>query len=516
MYDYIYEILTINVFDFTIKLYNIGKELIDVIFLGKDKAMKKFVAAGIFLVCLFYITSCGSQSTMSNSEYQKKETGPETVSPEDLKSEMIRYTEGRNYGGYTYRILDRSSGWKTEDVYASEMTGEALNDAVYERNSVLCEKLNISIKEIPSEDVSEAVKLSVLSFSDDYDVFTDGLSDIAELIPEEYLFDLRSINSLKLENEWWDQQMYNELSVFGKTFCMTGDISIMDNYGTWCFLFNKKIITDFSLENPYTLVDSGKWTADKLMQMSAQATTDLNGDSKFDANDQYGFITEIYNTYGLWAGFGGKITSITKNNYPEYVYDTEESIEKLMKSVEIQYSPGSSLSVHGVGTETTFSAGQGLFYYAGMINITKFRDCEFDFGILPAPKYNEQQQGYRTTYSYNNLTAYSIPVTSGDPERSGDILECMAALSKVTLTPAYYDITLVGKATRDQESERMIELILNSRNFDLGMIYDWGGLFTAVTELTNSGNVSSKLASYQSAAQLSLNNFIDLMKSPAF
>ena len=147
-----------------------------------------------------------------------------------------------------------------------------------------------------------------------------------------------------------------------------------------------------------------------------------------------------------------------------------------------------------------------------MINITAFRDSETDFGVIPAPKLNEEQDRYYSTYSPWNLTTYSMPVTLSDQAASGDIFEAMAEFSTYTLTPAYYDITLMYKAVRDEESGPMIELILDSRNFDLGSIYDWGNTATTIRGMNSTGNIASTLQRMEKVANKTLDKFIKAIK----
>ena len=52
-----------------------------------------------------------------------------------------------------------------------------------------------------------------------------------------------------------------------------------------------------------------------------------------------------------------------------------------------------------------------------------------------------------------------------------NILEALAAESYHTVTPAYYEKTLVDKYIRDEESEEMIDIILSSHVYDLGWFY---------------------------------------------
>ncbi len=497
--------------------------------------MKKKLLACALLVALLLstIVSCaeGSESS-SDSSNTSTVTGDNTLTETAAEETEItldtakQQYEDRDYGGYAYRIADRGdpgtySDWTTFDVYAAELTGEVINDAVYSRNTVLEDTMNIKIVECAFTHgaVTSTVKASILANTDDYDIMTDGLSTMSGLISQNYLLDFRQIDTIHPENEWWDQAIYNDLSILGHSFYMTGDISVMDNYGTWCYLFNKTMIEDFGLDNPYELVDSGKWTIDKHNEMAAAVTLDVDGDGKWTMNDYYGYITETYNNAAMWNCFGFKIVSKDSDDLPVFTYNGDEQVTALMKVIETQYSPftnlGSNSTVTGGGSfqantrENQFAIGNALFYYAGMRNITLFRESETDFGIIPAPKYNEEQSQYYSSYSYANLTAYAIPVTCQDVSKIGDITEAMAHLSVYTLTPAYFDKTLIGKSTRDVESEPMIELILATRNYDLGNIFDWGGVFSSITSMTSSDTVASKFASTQKAANKVLEKFLE-------
>ncbi len=442
-----------------------------------------------------------------------------------LESAAAQYAD-RDYGGYEYRVADRGdpgtyADWQTFDVYAAELTGEVINDAVYERNATLEETLNIKIVECPFTHgaVTSSVKTSIMASADDYDVFTDGLATIAPLVSQNYILDLRQIETLKFENPWWDQLIYEDLSIFGKSFFMTGDISVMDNYGTWCYLFNKTMISDFGLESPYELVDSGKWTIDKHNEMAAATTVDLDGDGKWTMADSYGYITEGYNNTAMWNCFGYRIISKDADGMPYYSYTGEEQLTALQKVIETQYAPftnmGSGSTVTGGGgltdntRENQFAIGRALFYYAGLRNITLYRDSDTDFGIIPAPKYTEAQSQYYSSYSNGNCTAYSMPVTVADPAKIGDITEAMAHLSVYTLTPAYYDKTLIGKSTRDQESEPMLELILATRNYDLGVIFGWGNIAGSIHGMSDPNTVASTLQKSEKAANKILNRAIE-------
>ncbi len=472
----------------------------------------------------FGLTSCGNGSdteTKSGDVNAETETQVETETETEATMETVRalYT-GRDYGGYAFRIADRDTGdWLTFDVYAEELTGEAIKDAVYSRNTMLEDLLNIKIEENRYDTVTSNTKTSITAGSDDFDLITDGIDSLCTLSTAGLILDYRTISTIHPENAWWDQPMYRDLSILNHTYFMTGDISVMDNYATWCYLFNKDMLTDLGLENPYTLVNEGKWTLDKHNEMAAAALNDVDGDGKWTDADTYGFITEDYNNLALWASMGYKITDKDENDIPFFSYGSEASLNALANVVKTQQADFTNLGTQSTitvgggvetenGRERQFAIGNALFYYAGMRNVTLFRDSDVTFGILPAPKENEAQKEYYSCWSFCNLTAYVLPKTLSDPERTGDIMEIMAHLSVYSLTPAYIEQTLIGKASRDAESEPMIYLILNNRNYDLGIAFDWGTVRTTMFNLKETDTITSKLEKIEEKANSALDKYI--------
>jgi hypothetical protein len=59
-------------------------------------------------------------------------------------------------------------------------------------------------------------------------------------------------------------------------------------------------------------------------------------------------------------------------------------------------------------------------------------------------------------------------------ERTGQILEAMAAESKYTVLPAYYEKTLQGKYARDDDSLEMLDIIIANKVISLDEAFGWG------------------------------------------
>jgi len=80
--------------------------------------------------------------------------------------------------------------------------------------------------------------------------------------------------------------------------------------------------------------------------------------------------------------------------------------------------------------------------------------------------FDEAQGEYYARVSY--FMPPIIPITNQNLEMTGAVLEMTNYLAKQSITPAYYDISLKGKYSRDEESVAMLDLIFDHRVVDLG------------------------------------------------
>jgi hypothetical protein len=406
--------------------------------------------------------------------------------------------------------------WKSQDIYVEAQNGEPINDAVYTRNIYLEETYNIKIKEFPAKEVGNEAKKSIAAGSNDYQVVMANTQETSTIASQNYLYNLYDIPNIDLTKVWWDQRSVSQLSIGNKLYFCTGDLSIMVNDATWILMFNKKLIDDYSLESPYTLVSYNKWTIDKMVEMGRVVSSDLNGDGvwKWD-KDQYGFVTHESSCEGFFFGSGCNVISKDADDMPYLNMSNDRVISVIEKATPM--ISDKTLVVNGsvqalnpvTQMQPVFQSGRSLFYGEVMQCIIRLRAMEIDFGVLPFPKLDEQQETYN---HFVNLTGamVSVPLTNPDTDKTGIILEAMAAKSKYTLQKAYYDICLQGKFMRDEESSAMLDIILKTRNYDIGYIYNWGNLFTAFRTCITKGDTdfASKYTKSESAAIKAMNKTV--------
>lgn len=472
--------------------------------------MKKLFLVLIFI--MFFTISC------SKSEIDNAETTDITNEIVTEQNEVVPdLPENVNYNGTDFVILitgNTENNWQKNDFKADEQTGEVLNDARYVRNTIVEETYGVKLKTIEEYGSAKGegsgyqlVMRGVMAGDTTYDACMINVYDISNLACSGYLYDLNSLPYIDLSKPWWDQKANEDLSILGKMFFTTGDISTADNDATYCILFNKKLVDDYKLESPYEIVKAGKWTFDKFTEMGKHAVADLNGDGVYDKEDSFAAIVWDDTIMGAVNGSLEKCGYVDNDGKIQLSLYSEKIVDVLKKYTDFVFNKELCYQYQRVSYDITdpinmFSNDRAMFFMQ-MLDLTSyFRDMETDYGILPYPKYNETQTDYGHTIGSWHSMFLCVPSLVKDIEMCGVILEALAFESMKTVTPAYYDKTLIGKYFRDDESIEMLDIILSTRVYDLGWYYQIGKYNDEILYMVYNGNpnFSSMYATHETVA----------------
>lgn len=447
-----------------------------------------------------------------------------------------------NYGGK--EIIFLTSGvnqtYNSEIVYNEYSDSDAnqmpavVNDALKERQNVVYESIGLTITEKYVYDAGRYGKTTLNYIRDDlttgqnsYHVAVPCLYDCATLAAEGILVNLlEDVPYLDMKQPWWDQSFNEEMTLGGSLFFTIGDIGLINKDGTPCVAFNKNLIQQYSLENPYDLVDSGEWTIDKIISMSKTIKEDLNQDGVIDYQDRFGYGGQYDDMWYMFYGSGERTASIGADGWPELTIYNERStgvIEKILELMQNRDYYVSANDYFGIVqwpselVTNAFVEGRSIFNLSAASTTNAYRDMEDDFGLVPIPKYDVEQENYYSMVNPWVSNAFCIPVgrEESEYEMIGIALEVMGAFSKEVLAVAYYDVALSYQKTRDDDTVRMLDIIFASRGCDIGMIYKWGKVDIMLQELItkNPGSFTSTWESIESQAQADLEETLDFYKS---
>jgi len=498
--------------------------------------MKKTLAALLALLTLTasILTACGesSDNTADTTAAQAGDTAAAETTEAVTTGEYVN--PGINYDGAEFCFAAYSSekySWQAAsycDAWADEENGDPINDSIYQRNRAVEEAIGIKVKaheiDVSGRNIAGELTKLILAGDDLVDAgFVLGAGMQAMTGTGDMVYDLKDIETLDLSKSWWDQQSVEELAILDANYLVTGDISLYSNFAPNVNFMNKKLAEDYSLDNPYEMVRKGTWTFDRMIEMCKAVGGDLDGNGTLDINDRYGMACSAAMLVTMMTEADIFLTELDKENIPVLTANGEKTVSFIEKMVPfLTTKPYTTLNTDYTGFSNVFadvfvpmlSENRALFYNNQLLVAMNLRDMEADFGILPGPKYDEAQDEYIVTSSSYWITFVTVPVTNPDLDMTGIVLDTMGYYSQQLVTPAYINTTVMNKTLRDDDSAEMLELILDSRHYDLSHYYLWGSVNGIATSLVNARSTdwASQYASKEATVQAAIDATIAQIK----
>ena len=179
-----------------------------------------------------------------------------------------------------------------------------------------------------------------------------------------------------------------------------------------------------------------------------------------------------------------------------------------LSASDVIYSPPSN----DASDILLINSGRLMFQTVSLANLEKCRDYDVEFGILPYPKYDESQKDY-ISLDWGGLM--SVPSSVTDPELVGAAMELFAWESENEVIPAYYDLVLAGKLSRDKDSSSMLDIVFDSIAYEIGGNYfgfsnGFNDLFYALPRLAvsdKSSDFSSLYEKHSKSAEKEIEKF---------
>ena len=358
---------------------------------------KKMLSA-LLAAILLATVSCGGTSSGGNETTTSAATDSDTTTEETAAPDPLSSLRKEDFGGHAYTMLGVSdssmSALAPNELNATDLNGDIVNDTVYNRNRKIEDIYNVKItaETKPSGEIVSLVKSSVLAGDCPYDLVWPSMSGGSTLATSGVLANFYDFKDIDLTAEWWNQRATEQLTVNGQCYLQLNYIPYTGMLFTHCMFYNHRLAEKYLNESMYDLVRDGKWTIDKFLEVTENATQDVNGDSVYDENDNYGFMAS-FGSVGIFTySCDQDMVSVSKDGevkieiYTEKMQDIVEKVNKLCYEGNRSY-------VKGVDKEAAiakmFANGQSLFY-AGFLSdaLLYFRDMKDDYGMLPFPKYD--------------------------------------------------------------------------------------------------------------------------------
>ena len=466
------------------------------------------------------IASCGSDSKQTKTT-DPVDTTANTAVAEETKEIYDPQLPEMDYGGEMFTIAMRGEDYNN-DFTIDATTGDPVDDAVYARMDYIESTYNIDLELMWCGDTGTSntggemyKKVTQMMMAGDnvIDAINSSPYCQAGLASTGYLLDMNDIKYINLDQPWWNQNAKKSLSFYDCVYFCSGDITTGDDRCISVLLFNKSLIEQFDLDNPYDDVRNGTWTLDKMIANCKAVAGDIDGNGKQDEFDRWGFTFWQDAIFSMILGTGATVGKTDENGVPTYTANDNffiDAYNKVLELVDKQYSYNQKFDAQSGGYDH-WGAGNALYYWGMVSSVIGQRSSELEFGIIPMPKYSEEQDRYYSEANAYSTSLIPIPMTVTDPDRSGLILEALAAYGKQEISPVYLDTLVMVKYVRDEDSAEMLQLIFDSQVFDVGYFFNWGNTLNEAMNLLNtrSSNIVSKLESISKKAAKDVQATID-------
>lgn len=463
------------------------------------------------LLCLLLVAMLVSCSAPANTETTANSDTDTSVTTAP-ETEADPY-EGIDLGGMELRFLNTEGKlWDTMSILDyEELTGVGVEDAVFNRNRTLEDKLNMTILVNEVSDYQTAMSKSVTAGEDLYDVVYTMSTSLASNITAGMFQNLKDIPTLELDAEWWEPSFNGLLELNNRYLYAVGSpLHLMSMDMTVACYANRAILTDNGLDIPYDVVRNGEWTCDAMYEIMTPCIS-LNGDETYTENTQNAtFGVSTFNGWiGLMTTTADTIVQRDADGIPTWVGVSERLITACTTLEKLFANDGHLIPLANASDYTTrFMEERTAFCILSIGNASIFREMDSAYGILPIPKFAETDD-YSSPIGSTLLM--SIPVTCADTENVGTALDALTRYSYDNVLPAYYE-NLCYKGLRDEDSIDMLEIIQASRTCDIGWTYNWTTdlLYSIGTYIQNSsGNYASRFAANESKIKSSIQKTMD-------
>ncbi len=436
--------------------------------------MKRIITLLIAVLMLLSLTACVDQvqkpdTTTAAGDSSTTAAEVDSLSPEEsfeLPAESTEYA-GKFiiYNGFS----DATTLFTTCTMVSEDgVSGDALDAAIYRRCLMMKEKYGVDVCEVPiaASQQYDAVEKDVTAGTHSFDIAMVNNSNVAKLALAGYCYDLTDIENISLEKVWWDQSANEQLRYGEHLYYTYSDMDTTQFDAVRCIYFNHDLMKKHSLDidELYSLAIDGKWTLDRMYTYAKDVYED-NGDGIANAEDIYPIVGVPSTTLSaMLSGANASYIKIDPETKLPYANFTSETfMDTYNKILDVMFSDRFFYNGCSKNTQATemFVNGHALFLLTTIVSSNTMRQSmSSDFGFLPLPKYNEDQDIY--ICNAPNPYAIMIPFDAPDAERTGFIIEAMSYISHDTVRTAYFEVRLYGRTIRDALSWKTLDIIYSN------------------------------------------------------
>ena len=424
------------------------------------------------------------ESETETETESETETEPVTEPETEVTDDLPRL----DFGGAEITVISRDIvGLTHGEIVFDEALATPLNEAVFERNKAVEEKLNVKIVHIPNDTfdpyvLPNLVATDVKGGSTEYDIMAASAYTTIQHTLSGNFVNLADNEYINLSKPYWLQALNETISYKNLQFMATGSFMPSVYRLAFATMFNKDLFEEANQPLLYEYVENGSWTVDQQASLTSLFYRD-NGDGMPDSQDVFGFVTGTsINVDPYWSAF--RVDVMPRNQ--EGAWETAGTLTDSLvattdKLLNLYYGETSSTYAVETGTDDSeqaeirnmFASGHAAMATLRLVELENDDFQDFNYGIVPMPKFDEAQDGY-TSHLHDQFTIVAVPYTIANErlDMVSAVLESMASAGHALIRPAYCETVLRAEFDPEAKDVQMLDTIADGIHIDFGILHN--------------------------------------------
>lgn len=443
--------------------------------------------------------SCGTKENQTTTDTTGNATTKEAVTDE-WGQDDTQLNIDKKYGEEINILVRPLDQYKREWFVESGEPSNTLEEKIVVRNEYVCDKLDVDItfkqlKNDTQDTYTDTIMAAYRSGSGDYDVVSAYAAYSTAVTAMEAFINLNDSRfpMFHFDQPYWNQSYIDAAEVNGYLYTVCGDVNLSVFDRTIVTYLNKDALIErqVDLDDLYETVLAGDWTYEKFYTLVSRIGYEEKDNIDGATDGDFYALSAIKGSEasdGFVQAFDLKIITKTGETYSLATGSDRLKLDDAMAKIQnLFYSSNSAKTWKPTAEESNatylnykcFTEGRAAFtidvIYHYESGLAMMRDTDFDIGMIPVPKYNDDQQSYKASVqdAHNVMSILYTPRASANHyEAISALLEMLCYETYHDIRPFYFERMVKTRYVDGAEDARVFDIILASTAWDFADVYN--------------------------------------------
>lgn len=475
--------------------------------------MKTFIRVMSLILALLMLVPMVASCNKPDDKKGDDTTASTAGKNDPTKSELPEM----DWDGAEYRILGRDAStpvFENFEVDRDELPEDVVGIAVWNRNNAIKDKYNLDVVGTLVETPIDQAKIFIDAGDDMFDLILCPNNMMQQFGTKGQLVNLKGLEYINLDHECWNDYANEQLTFGGKLYYTTNKFLLEDKHRTWLVWYNRTLANELNLGKLEQEVFDGTWTMDRFIEIAKTCSAETDGSDGMTSGDRWGVVLSAPANFSVLAySCGFRLSDMQPDGYPALVGATDRMmsiLDKVMlltsdtQTCFIQKLRPTTDESTNVAVETLYREGRAVAMLHCVSWFSNLNRVPFEYGVLPTPKYDENQENYYCSPNPPNGVLLAVPSTVNDIKKAGFGLEAISEESVETSYKEYIETKCKLQIAFDEDMSKCLKIVFDNIVYDIAFLDDYGELKTKVLDalVKESGNVyASQYRKYEKRAK---------------